>query len=61
MKFSDLKNKLTEPRVVLAVWSLATLYAGIMKALSGPLKYNNFMIFRGVADHLFASLPLYEL
>lgn len=61
MKFSDLKSKLTEPRVVLAVWSLATLYAGIMKALSGPLKYNNFMIFRGVADHLFASLPLYEL
>lgn len=60
MTCSELKEKLLQPRVVLAVWSIATLYAGIMKALSGPLRYNNFMIFRGVADHLFASLPLYE-
>ncbi len=60
MTLSDLKNRLLDPRVVTAVWTVATLYAGIMKALHGPLKYNNFMIFRGVADHLFASLPLYE-
>lgn len=60
MTLTDLKNRLLEPRLVLAVWSIATLYAGIMKALHGPLRYNNFMIFRGVADHLFASLPLYE-
>lgn len=60
MTLSDFKNKLLEPRVVLAVWSIATFYAGIMKAVGGPHKYNNFMIFRGVADHLFSSLPLYE-
>lgn len=60
MTLTQLKNKLLDPRFVLAIWSLMTLYAGVMKAAGGVSRYNNFMIFRGVADHLFASLPLYE-
>lgn len=60
MTFSRFKDKILDPRVVLAVWSVMTLLSGLIKALGGPAKYNNFLVFRGVSDHLFASLPLYE-
>lgn len=56
----NLKRRLLNPYVVLAVWLLCTLQICISQSLAGPVNYNNFLVFRGVFDHLFASLPLYE-
>ncbi len=56
----NLKARLLNPRVVLAVWLLCTVWICITQSLAGPQNYNNFLVFRGAFDHLFASLPLYE-
>ena len=39
---------------------LCTVWICITQSLAGPQNYNNFLVFRGVFDHLFSSLPLYE-
>lgn len=39
---------------------LCTLQICISLSLAAPASYNNFLVFRGVFDHLFSSLPLYE-
>ena len=56
----NLKSRLLNPYVVLAVWVLCTLQICISLSLAAPASYNNFLVFRGVFDHLFSSLPLYE-
>ena len=56
----NLKSRLLNPYVVLAVWVLCTLQIFISLSLAAPASYNNFLVFRGVFDHLFSSLPLYE-
>lgn len=59
-QFPNLKTRLLNPYVVLAVWLLCTVWICITQSLAGPQNYNNFMVFRGAFDHLFSSLPLYE-
>ena len=56
----NLKSRLLNPYVVLVVWALCTLQICISLSLADPASYNNFLVFRGVFDHLFSSLPLYE-
>ena len=56
----NLKSRLLNPYVVLVVWVLCTLQICISLSLADPASYNNFLVFRGVFDHLFSSLPLYE-
>ena len=59
-QFINLKSRLLNPYVVFAVWMLCTVWICITQSLAGPQNYNNFLVFRGVFDHLFSSLPLYE-
>ena len=59
-QFINLKSRLLNPYVVFAVWMLCTVWICITQSLAGPQNYNNFQVFRGVFDHLFSSLPLYE-
>ncbi len=49
------------PRTATVVWMLVALVCALLKTSLGEGAYNNFMVFRGVAHHLFSELPLYEL
>ncbi|MFI3295452.1 MAG: glycosyltransferase 87 family protein [Rikenellaceae bacterium] len=58
-KFYSLQKILLSPRTVAIVWFLVAFVCALLKDLLGEGAYNNFMIFRGVAHHLFEELPLY--
>lgn len=45
--------------MVLVIFLLTALTSVVLSVTRDVSHYNNFMIFRGVADHLFSSLPLY--
>lgn len=60
LKKNTLVEYLLRPRTLLVVWLVAAVVAAVLKLLSSnPFACNNFLIFRGVAHHFFASLPLY--
>ena len=46
-----------DPRTLLGLWSLLAILAGLTKMT--PARHNNFLIFRGVFDHLIQQLSLY--
>lgn len=48
---------LRSPRTLLGLWTLLALVAGLTKM--SPARHNNFLIFRGVFDHLTQQLSLY--
>lgn len=52
----QLKDQLLKPRTMIVVWLIVALSCGIVKTFSD---HNNFLIFKGVAQHLFNSMPLY--
>lgn len=45
---------------MLIIWCSVAVLCGILKSLNPPHQYNNFLIFQGVAEHLFNSMPLYD-
>lgn len=47
----------SDPRTLLGLWSLLAILAGLTKL--SPHRHNNFLIFRGVYDHLVQQLSLY--
>lgn len=59
MDLSILKKQLLKPQTMTIVWFGVALICAILKTSLEPDQYNNFLIFRGVADHLFAGDPLY--